>query len=170
MSIGAAIMAASSTTVTRPAVSLIAANGVTEPGSTPRSSRRSSAEPNENRPEAPRSRCSDFSSIAASSLATTRYGVPFLSRRNRFLVWPPGIAPRSSRAFLDGKHRRMGDGLVGDAEPDPDRRKAHQARQACAVFRPGRSRLQSGKLFGIAWRWPGAGTLGRLTYPSRMRV
>jgi len=63
----AAIMAASSTMVTRPAVSLIAANGVTEPGSTPRSSRKSSAEPNENRPEAPSSRCSDFSSIAASS-------------------------------------------------------------------------------------------------------
>ena len=91
-------MAASSTTVTRPAVSLMAANGVTEPGSTPSSSRISSAEPNENRPVAPSSRCSDLSSMTASSSATTRYGAPFLSRRNRFLVCPPAIAPRSARA------------------------------------------------------------------------
>jgi len=36
-------------------------------------------------------------SLTASSLATTRKGTPFLSRTNRFLVWPPGTAPRSVR-------------------------------------------------------------------------
>src|SRR6476619_4507528 len=90
-------MAASSTTLTRCWVSLIAANGVTAPGSTPSVSRIRSAEPKERRPPAPSSRCSDLSSITASSSAVTRNSVPFLSLRNRFLVWPPGIVPRSAR-------------------------------------------------------------------------
>ena len=58
----------------------------------------SSAAPKENRPEAPRRRCSDLSSIAVSSCATTRNAVPFLSRRNRFLVCPPLAFPRAARA------------------------------------------------------------------------
>ena len=66
------ISAASSTTVTRPAVSLMAPNGVTAPGTTPSVSIIRSAEPNEKRPVAPSRRCSDFSSIAASSSAVTR--------------------------------------------------------------------------------------------------
>jgi hypothetical protein len=93
-----AIMAASRTTVTRAGWSLMTANGVTEPGSTPRVSRINSAEPNEKRPDAPSRRCSDLSSIAASSGATIRNNAPFLSRRKRFLVWPPASAPRRARA------------------------------------------------------------------------
>src|SRR5262245_933619 len=89
-------MAASSTTLTRPSVSFIAAKGVTAPGSMPSVARMSSAEPNEKRPEASSSRCSDLSSITASSSAVTRQSAPFLSLRNRFLVWPPGIVPRSA--------------------------------------------------------------------------
>ena len=58
--------------VTRQRLSLRTAKGVTDPGSTPRSSRISSAEPKENRPDAPRRRCSERSSITASSEATTR--------------------------------------------------------------------------------------------------
>src|SRR4051794_21038570 len=63
-------------------VSLSAANGVTAPGSTPSVSRIWSAEPKEKRPPAPSSRCSDLSSITASSSAVTRNNVPFLSLRN----------------------------------------------------------------------------------------
>ena len=37
-----------------------------------------------------------FSSITASSSAVTRNSASFLSLRNRFLVWPPGIVPRSA--------------------------------------------------------------------------
>src|SRR5205807_4015530 len=92
-----AIMAASSTTVTRPSTSFIAANGVTAPGSMPSVSRMRSAEPKENRPDAPRRRCNDFSSMTASSSALTRNSVSFLSRRNRFLVCPPGMVPRKTR-------------------------------------------------------------------------
>ena len=54
------------------------------------------AAPKEKRPEAPSRRCSDLSSITASSSAVTRNSAPFLSLRNRFLVCPPGMVPRSA--------------------------------------------------------------------------
>ena len=63
------------------------------------------------------SRCSDFSSIAASSSALTRNSAPFLSRRNRFLVWPPGIWPRSARDCSTVNSGGCVTVRVRDAEP-----------------------------------------------------
>jgi len=54
-------------------------------------------------------------------------------------------------AFLDGEHRRMGDGLVGDAEPIQIGEKLGRRGRHGAVFKAPGLRLQSGKLFGIAW-------------------
>jgi hypothetical protein len=61
----------------------------------PSVSRIRSAEPKEKRPPAPSSRCSDLSSITASSSAVTRNSVPFLSLRTGSWYGPPGIVPRS---------------------------------------------------------------------------
>ena len=44
----------------------------------------------------------------------------FLSFRNRFLVWPPGISPRSGCDSRDREHRRMLDGV--GAMPSASRR------------------------------------------------
>src|SRR3546814_5829385 len=45
-------------------------------------------------------------SIARSSIAVTSQQRLFLSRKNRFLTWPPGRVPRSAR--LRSEERRVG--------------------------------------------------------------
>ena len=108
-------------------------------------------------PDAPSRRCSDLSSIAASSSATTRNSAPFLSFRNRFLVCPPPVCAAQRARLLDREQRRMGDRLVRDAEAveigeqvvggGGHRRRFRSAR---TVLGRRRRRLQSLPLFGIA--------------------
>ncbi len=100
-----------------PAVSLSAANGVTEPGSMPRVSRISSAEPNEKRPLAPSGRCKDFSSMAASSSAVTRNTRALLVAQEQVLRVPARNLAAQRPRLLDREQRRMRHGRVGDAEP-----------------------------------------------------
>ena len=103
LSVSCSIMAASSTTVTRPCRVVDGAERRHRTGLHAQTSRSRSAEPNEKRPLAPSSRCRPLRSISASSSATTRKSAFFLSRRNRFLVWPPGDLAAQALRLLDRK-------------------------------------------------------------------
>ena len=67
-------------------LSLTAASGVTEPASTPRTSRSKSDEPNDTLPEPPISSWIFFRSIRVSSTAAMRKSRLFLSLRKRFFT------------------------------------------------------------------------------------
>ena len=95
-------------TVTRPS-RVVDERRTASPSPARRPASRAAARPSRtrSRPLAPSSRCSAFRSIAASSSATTRNSASFLSFRNRFLVWPPGICAAQRARLLDREQRRM---------------------------------------------------------------
>ena len=116
-------------------LSLMAANGVTEPGSTPSRSRISSAEPKEKRPDRPEPAMQRSSTRSprppAPPPGTPR---PSCRARNRFLVCAPGIVPRRPVRLSTVNSGGCADRLVGDAETCPDRRIARPALQASQPF------------------------------------
>ena len=90
--------------------------------------------------------------MAASSRATTRKSASFLSLRNRFLVWAPGISPRSAWLSSTVKSGGCVDGRRGNAEgargsrPQIFRCRGHDGsarvkRRACVVGGGGRLKL-----------------------------
>ena len=114
--VSCAIRAASRTTVTRPGGVVDGAERRHRAGLDAQHLAHQIGRAEREPPVAPSRRCRVFSSIAASSSATTRYSASFLSFRNRFLVWPPGIGPRRRATLLDREQRRMPDRRMRDAE------------------------------------------------------
>src|SRR5690606_16576987 len=126
-----------------------------------------------------------FRSITASSRATTRNSAPFLSRKNRFLVWPPGIWPRKARDCSTvnsggwvavewaiprrsrNANRSEGEAGIAGRKKQRERPALYHLRKKClTVCRHARSGLvlQIRAPFGI-----GTGRQ-RPPYPLRMRV
>ena len=82
--------------------------------------------------------CRLLSGICASSCATTRKSAPFLSLRNKFLVWPPGMLPRSALRF---RHREQRPGARMWHARCPGR--SRKAKRSAGVFiaSPGEFRM-----------------------------
>ena len=110
-------MAASSTTVTRPAVSLMAANGVTEPGLDAKEFAQELGGAERKPPGGAKEPVQRFQLDRGVLARHDQVWGAFFVAQEQVL----GMATRNRAAqlaaFLDGEYRRMGDGLVGDAEP-----------------------------------------------------